>query len=334
MELNREAMFWATEGERVRCGLCPQRCLIAEGRTGVCTVRKNGSGRLVPLTYGRVSSVHMDPIEKKPLYHFHPGTWILSLGSWGCNLSCDFCQNWQISMEEAPTRTLAPEDAVELALTEQAGGRNIGIAFTYNEPLIWYEYLRDTAELSHQRGLKNAVVTNGQIEEEPLRELLPHIDAMNVDVKAMSGEFYSRLCSGPSEPPRRTVEMLHAAGKHVEVTNLLIPEENDSEEQVRELVDWLAGVSDRIPLHFSRYHPAHKLAHPPTSLESLERAWRVAREKLKYVYIGNARLRGASDTLCPSCGETAVSRGDMYGAKTHLENGMCSACGSEVDIVS
>ncbi len=331
--MERDAMYWQAEGERVRCRLCPHHCLIADGKRGLCTVRENQGGRLVPLTYGLVTSVQMDPIEKKPLFHFHPGSRILSLGTWGCNLSCDFCQNWQISKEEAPTQPMAPSDAVGLALREQTRSRNIGIAFTYNEPLMWYEYLLDTSRPAREAGLKNVLVTNGQIEEEPLRELLPTIDAMNVDVKSMSRDFYRRLCSWPEGPPRRTVEM--AFGKcHVEVTNLLIPGENDASEQIQELVDWLAGVSDRIPVHFSRYHPAYKMAKPPTPLASLERAWRIASEKLKYVYVGNAAIPGTEDTHCPRCGEVVVERAGFWGAELKLKDGKCGACGSEVDLVT
>ncbi len=331
--MEREAMYWEAEGERVRCQLCPQRCLIADGKRGVCAVRENRGGRLVPLTYGLVTSVHLDPVEKKPLFHFHPGSQILSIGTWGCNLSCEFCQNWEISKEEAPTRKLAPREAVALASSDKARTGNLGISFTYNEPLIWYEYLTDTCRPAHEEGLKTVLVTNGEIEEEPLRELLPLIDAMNVDVKSMSGDFYRRLCRGPSEPPRRTVEM--AFGQcHVEVTNLLIPGENDAPEQIGELVNWLVGVSDRIPLHFSRYHPAYRMTKPPTPLASLERAWRIAREKLKYVYVGNVSIPGTGDTYCPNCGAVAVARAGYWGAELRLTDGKCSACGGEVDVVT
>ena len=334
MSLDREAMYWSTQGDCVRCGLCPHRCLIRPGDTGICTVRANRGGELVALTYGRVGSVHLDPIEKKPLYHFHPGKSILSLGSWGCNLSCDFCQNWQISMDEVPTRELGPDAAVSLALHEQALGDNVGIAFTYNEPLVSFEYVLDTARLAGEHGLVSAVVTNGEIAEGPLRELLPHLDALNVDIKAMSDDFYRRICSGPAGPPRRTVEMAYAAGRHVEVTNLLIPGENDASDEIGELVDWLAGVSDRIPIHFSRYHPAHKMTAPPTPAVALARAHEIAAEKLKYVYVGNARLPGATDTLCPGCGETLVARDMRYGASPSMRDGTCPACGIEADIVT
>lgn len=328
----RQAEYWHTEGERIRCDLCPHHCLIAEGKRGVCRVRANRGGSLVPLTYGVVTAVNLDPIEKKPLYHFYPGSRILSVGSWGCNLSCDFCQNWEISGDEVPGRRLFPQEAVELADREQKRG-NIGLSYTYNEPMIWFEYVLDTSKLIHERGLKNVLVTNGEIEEAPLEEMLPYIDAMNVDIKAMSDNFYRRLCHGPSDVPRRTVEK--AFGRClVEVTNLLIPGENDSPEQIQALVDWAASISDRLPVHFSRYHPAHKMTLPPTPVASLERAYAIAREKLKYVYIGNASVPGASDTRCPSCGAIVVARDWFSVLETHVQAGRCRYCGNEVDIVA
>ncbi|MBM3472725.1 MAG: AmmeMemoRadiSam system radical SAM enzyme [Armatimonadetes bacterium] len=328
----REAAYWSVEGERVRCALCPHHCLIAEGKQGLCGVRGNRGGRLRALTYGVVTAANLDPIEKKPLYHFHPGSAILSLGSWGCNLSCDFCQNWHISTGEVPGSHLSPQEAADLAVREERRG-NIGISYTYNEPLIWFEYVLDTSRLVRERGLKNVLVTNGEIEEGPLEELLPYIDAMNVDIKAMADDFYRRLCHGPGSVPRRTVE--RALGRcHVEVTNLLIPGENDSAEQVGALVDWVAGLSDRIPVHFSRYHPAHKMTKPPTPLASLEQAYRIASEKLKYVYVGNARLPNASDTRCPSCGAVVVERDGFSASPPRLSDGRCGECGSEVDLVT
>jgi pyruvate formate lyase activating enzyme len=332
MAVEREAEFWSREGDRIRCALCPQRCLIADGRRGLCGVRENRAGRLTPLTYGRITGAHLDPIEKKPLYHFHPGSAILSIGSWGCNLSCGFCQNWHLSEGETPTSRLSPREATALAERDVRLG-NIGLAFTYNEPLIWYEYVLDTAELLHERGLKAVLVTNGEIEAEPLEALLPHIDAMNVDIKAMGEDFYRRLCRGPADVPRRTVE--RAFGRcHVEVTNLLIPGENDSAAEVAALVDWAAGLSDRLPVHFSRYHPAHEMTAPATPLGSLERAYALAREKLKYVYIGNASLPGASDTHCPACGTVVVRRTGFAATPALSETGGCHACGSEVDLVA
>ena len=326
-------MYWAPEGDegQLRCRLCPHHCLIAEGRTGRCTVRGARGGKLFPLTYGRVSSVALDPIEKKPLYHFHPGSRILSVGSWGCNLACDFCQNWSLSHHEVPTQHLPPEAAVRLA-QQQPG--NIGLAFTYNEPLIWYEYVLDTSRLLHEAGLKSVLVTNGETETEPLAELLPFVDALNVDVKAYGDRFYRELCKGPAAVPRRTVEVA-AARCHVEVTNLLVTNWNDSEADIRALVDWLATVRADIPLHFSRYHPDHKLDEPPTPLGTLQRALAIGREQLRFVYVGNARAEGGSDTLCPRCGRLVVERLGFEARTPGLDpHGRCRDCGAELNIVT
>ena len=314
---------------RIRCRLCPHECRIAEGKTGICRVRQHRDGALYALTYSQVTSVNLDPIEKKPLYHFHPRSLILSVGTLGCNLACDFCQNWQISQDTAPTRTLTPQQAVELAQGER---RNIGIAFTYNEPLIWYEYVHDTAYLARERGLKNVLVTNGYINEEPLRKLLPAIDAMNVDIKSYSDDFYRTLCKGKAEPPRRTAEIAHAEGCLVELTNLIIPGYNDAEDDLRALVDWVAGIDPAIPLHFSRYHPAHKLQAPPTPVETLQTAYRIAKKKLKYVYLGNVIDVGGDDTECPACGATVVLRSGFSARVTGVEDGKCTRCGAEVKI--
>lgn len=327
----REAMFYDVEGERTDCRLCPWHCHIKPGNVGRCTVRKNVNGRLHTLNYGEVTSLALDPIEKKPLYHFHPGSMILSVGTFGCNLKCGFCQNWQISQERAATRTLLPEDALELAQKYAAEG-NIGLAYTYNEPFIWYEYVRDTAPLIQAAGLHNVLVTNGIVEQEPLEELLPYIDAMNVDIKSMSEKFYLKHCAGQALPARQTVE--RAFGKtHVEITNLIIPGENDSEAELRELVNWAASVSPELPIHFSAYHPDYQFEAPPTPPATLRLAYELAREKLHYVYVGNLRLDGTTDTACPQCGQRLIVRQGMTGRVTGLDQqGRCAACGSAANV--
>jgi pyruvate formate lyase activating enzyme len=327
----REAMFWeGGEGGRVHCLLCPNDCRIAEGETGACRVRQNIDGVLRTLNYERVSAVHMDPIEKKPLFHFHPGSEILSLGTVGCNLSCAFCQNWSISQGTAGTRRMSSEEAVALALDKPS---NIGIAYTYNEPFIWYEFMADTAPQIKEAGLHNVLVTNGYVSERPLRELLPYIDAMNVDIKAMGADFYRELCRGRPEPPRRTVEIAHEAGCLVEVTNLVIPNWNDDEAGIRALVDWVAGISKDIPLHFSRYHPDHKMTEPPTPADTLLRAQEIAREKLDYVYIGNVWGGAGENTLCPNCGETVIERQGFAVSQLRVHGGECDHCGAAVKVV-
>lgn len=327
----REAMFYAVAGERTDCELCPWHCHIGPDRTGRCTVRRNTRGVLHTLNYAEVTSLALDPIEKKPLYHFKPGSTILSLGSFGCNLSCGFCQNWQLSQERAPSRTIPPAQAVQLAV-EQVPAGNVGIAYTYNEPFVWYEYVRETAPLVQQAGLCNVLVTNGIIETQPLEELLPFIEAMNVDIKSMSERFYLQHCKGQALPARQTVERVFGRC-HVELTNLLIPGENDSEEDLRALVDWAASVSPDLVLHFSAYHPDYEFATPATPPETLRRAYELAKQKLRHVYVGNIDLPGTRDTECAGCGRLLVSRQGRRGKVVGLSNeGRCAGCGANTDI--
>ncbi|MDP2871932.1 MAG: AmmeMemoRadiSam system radical SAM enzyme [Bacillota bacterium] len=322
------------EGDRggVLCLLCPQECHIRPGGRGKCRYRRNFAGQLHATSYGRISAHGLDPIEKKPLYHFMPGSVIFSVGTVGCNLACGFCQNWQISQEEAETEYLSPHDAARLAGIE-AGGcrRSVGLAYTYSEPLVWWEYVYDTALLVRQSGLANVLVTNGYVAEEPLRALLPLVDAMNVDVKAFTDDFYRDICRGQLAPVLRTVEMANAAGTHVEVTTLLVPGLNDAPEEVERLASWLAGVNPGIPLHFSRYFPNYRMREPgPTPAASLQRARDIARRHLQYVYIGNAFEVEAADTICPGCG-AAVIRRDGYGVSMEgLREGACASCGRRI----
>jgi pyruvate formate lyase activating enzyme len=320
----KECAYWQAADDRVLCTLCPLNCRIAEGRAGACKVRVNHAGRLIATTYGRVSSAHLDPIEKKPLFHFYPGSVILSLGTLGCNLSCQFCQNWTISQEMSPTRALSAAQAVEMAAGEQG---NIGIAFTYNEPVIWFEYVMETAALARERGLKNVMVTNGFANREPWVELLRYVDAVNVDVKSMRPEFYRRICRGKMEPVLENVRLAKEAGCWVEVTNLVVTNHNDAPEDFEKLTDWLDSIDPDIPLHFSRYHPDYKMTDPPTPLATLERAAEIARRKLRYVYVGNVLSRGGEDTVCPSCGAVVIGRSGFSITRAAVRDGKCAACG-------
>ena len=327
----KEALYWEPGGNgRVQCLLCPHGCRIAEGEVGQCRVRRNVGGVLRSLNYGRVSSVHWDPIEKKPLFHFHPGATILSLGTIGCNLACAFCQNWSISQSLPGTRHMSPDEAVLLAKKEKS---NIGISYTYNEPFIWYEFVLETARLAKAEGLKNVLVTNGYVNEKPLRELLPYIDAMNIDIKSMNEDFYRELCRGRPEPPRRTAEIARESGCLVEITNLVIPNWNDRDEDVRALIDWVASLGTDVALHFSRYHPDYKMTEPPTPAETLFRARELAKEKLPYVYIGNLPGAGGEDTICPKCGAVVVERSGFGVTRLAIKNGRCESCGGEIPIV-
>jgi len=299
-EKHYPAMYYEKlDGQRVRCFLCPHNCNIPSGHTGICGVRYNDGGTLIAESYGRITALALDPIEKKPLSRFHPGSFILSAGSYGCNLICSFCQNHSISMERVredrkePSLSgrrrwvfVPPEDLVEKAL-DLVDEDNIGIAYTYNEPLISYEYVYECSRLAHEKGMKNVLVTNGYISPEPLREILPYIDAMNIDLKSFRDEFYTKICGGFSEHVKNTIRM--AAGScHVEVTTLIIPGLNDSADEMHELASWLASISPEIPLHLSRFFPNYRmLDRPPTPPQTIYSLVSVAREYLKYVYTGN-----------------------------------------------
>lgn len=322
----KEALYYQRLADGVACRLCPKQCLIREGRTGFCRVRRNTGGKLYAENYGACTSYALDPIEKKPLYHFYPGSYILSIGTWGCNFACRFCQNWQIAQAEPQTQALPPERAVDMALA--AGPRNIGLAYTYSEPSVWYEYVLDTARLAAARGLKNVLVTNGFISPAPLRELLGHIDALNIDVKAFSERFYRELCAGGLADVKQTVE-LAAARAHVEITCLVVPGQNDSPEEIAALAAWLAGISRDIPLHLSRYFPNYQLDLPATPLSTLETARAAAARHLNYVYVGN--VGGAANTHCPVCGGVVVDR--EAGSVRIAAGNKCPRCASPVAIV-
>lgn len=281
-----EAAFYERLADKsVECGLCPHSCKIPPGKTGFCGVRYNLDGTLSAASYGRVTGIALDPIEKKPLYHFYPGTKILSLGSYGCNFRCGFCQNYEISMQRAEFRKLSPEDVAAIS-REAAPKGNIGVAYTYNEPLIGYEFVEHCARLIASQGQKNVLVTNGFVCREPLKRLLPFIHAMNIDLKSFCPAFY-RDISGCLADVRRTIEYA-ASCCHVEVTTLIIPGKNDSPEEMKSLSGWLSTVNRDIPLHISRFFPAHKLRHiPPTPKETIDRLVEVAQQDLRNVYPGN-----------------------------------------------
>ncbi|MBQ9459874.1 MAG: AmmeMemoRadiSam system radical SAM enzyme [Oscillospiraceae bacterium] len=270
------------------CALCFHRCTLDEGQTGLCRARGNRGGRIVPLNYGKVVSLALDPIEKKPLRRFRPGSMILSVGSFGCNLRCPFCQNSEISMAgegELAVRDISPEMLASLALELRERG-NIGAAYTYNEPLVGYEYVLDCARAVRERGMCSVLVTNGTIEEAPWRALLPYIDAVNIDLKGFTEAWYRRL-GGDLETVKRNIA-LAVEFCHVEVTTLLVPGENDSEEEIRALSSWLASVSPDIPLHLSRFFPRYRMTdRPATDVETVYRLAQAARGALRFVYTGN-----------------------------------------------
>ena len=268
----------------IACHLCPNECRIQDGKRGSCGVRINKGGVLYSEVYGKATGIHLDPIEKKPLYRYHPGEYILSLGTKGCNFHCDFCQNFSIPQKsDAPTADITSDEIVNKA--KDAG--SFGIAYTYNEPFMWYEFVLDTAKLAKKNGLKNVLVTNGYVNIEPLNEMLPYIDAMNIDVKSFNEDFYVKICKGRLRPVLETVKI--AAKKcHVELTNLIIPTLNDSDESIKKMAQWICdNPGPDTPLHLSRYFPCYKSEMPPTPIKTLEKLRETAMKKLKYVYLGN-----------------------------------------------
>jgi len=325
LEKLKEAEFYTALGEgKVKCILCPHNCAIKEGSQGICGVRGNRGGKLVTYNYGKISGIALDRIEKKPLYHFYPGSHILSVGTYGCNFSCTFCQNWEIAKTTPACSDLSPQDLVMKALEIQD---NIGIAYTYNEPTIWYEFVLESSKIAKLKGLKNVLITNGYIESEPLAKLIPFIDAVNIDLKGSSPRFYKELCGGTSQ---QVLETIITADRscHVEITNLLIPDSNDYNRDIEELCKMIFNINANIPLHFSRYYPAYKLHKDPTPEETMYRAKEIGSRWLKYVYLGNL-WESDNNTYCPMCRNLLVER---YGIimPWGIEKGKCLKCGYDI----
>lgn len=306
------------------CRLCPVGCRLRRGQDGPCGTRTNRDGAMVPLHYGRVATMALDPIEKKPLYHFHPGRRILSVAAPGCNLHCLFCQNWSLSQRpQAPTRAASGDELVAAALREGS----VGLAFTYSEPLVWFEFVRDTARKARAAGLAVVLVTNGYLNAAPLRELLPLVDAANIDLKSMDERFYRRVCKARLQPVLDAIGAFTAAGVHVELTNLVIPGHNDDDTSLGRLVDFVAGLGRPVPLHFSAYHPAWKLTAPPTPRATLLRARELARRRLDWVYLGNVAGPEGRDSHCPACDALLVDRSGDGGVPRLGPGAACPGCG-------
>ena len=307
-----------TQGKTVVCELCPRQCRIAEGKSGFCFARQNHDGQLVSVTYGRSTGFCLDPIEKKPLYHFLPGTATLSMGTIGCNLGCLHCQNWQSS------RNRNLDSLTEAASPEMIAGtaRKLGcpsVSLTYNEPIIWSEYVVDTARACRKQGIKTVAVTNGTIRPEPAKWFFESIDAANVDLKSFRASFYRDIASGTLQPVLDTlIYLAKETGVWLEITNLVIPGENDSLGELKDLCDWIVSeLGDHVPLHFSAFHPAHRLLHrPPTDAETLFRAREIAQSSgLRHVYLGNLASTRHQTTYCGKCGASLIER-DGYGTRT------------------
>jgi len=307
----------------LQCELCPHNCKINDNKTGICKVRKNIDGKLYSLNYGRVSSLGIDPVEKKPLYHFHPQAEVLSVGSWGCNMACSFCQNWQISQQKPQLRDYKPAEIVQTALKKDIEL----LAYTYSEPTVFYEFMLETAEIAHEKDLKNIMVSNGFINQKPLKRLIPYLDAANIDLKAFNNEFYEQHCRGGLEAVKRTIKILVQA-IHLEVTTLIVTDLNDDIKELESLFSWLADINREIPLHLSRYHPAYQLNNPPTDLELMKKAYHTAKKYLDHVYLGNTIINNTADSYCNSCGEKVIKR-KGYKVENSLDGNKCPNCGAK-----
>lgn len=331
------AKFWRpADKQDADCFLCSHRCRIRNGNRGICGVRVNSGGMLYSLVYGRLIAENVDPIEKKPLYHFLPGTRSYSIATPGCNFRCDFCQNWQISQarDDLDQYTKARVDPGEI-VSDALRAKCASIAYTYTEPTIFMEYALDVAGIAKSKGIKNVFVTNGYETPEAVDAMRGLIDAANVDLKSFSDEFYRKACKGRLEPVLDSIRGMHAAGIHVEVTTLVVPTRNDSDEELAELASFLAGVSRDIPWHISRFHPDYKAMDSfPTPISTLEKAARIGEDKgLRFIYIGNVFETDRQDTRCPQCGETVIQRSLMQVKSMRIDTGKCASCGAPLPIV-
>ena len=332
----KEALFYTElEDKSIECYLCPHNCKIKDQKRGVCGVRKNIGGKLYSENYGEITGLGFDPIEKKPLYHYHPGRNILSVGSIGCNLKCFFCQNWEISQatidDISRQHTYEVEDIVNLALQRKD---NLGIAYTYNEPVIYYEFMVDVAREIKKQGLQNVVVTNGFINREPLQELMDYIDAFSIDLKGFTNEFYRKHTKSSFDPIKESLVQIRKNDKFLEVINLVIPTLNDDPGEFEDMMKWMKdNLGENTPLHISRYFPSYKSTIEPTSPSKLKEFYNLASQYLNYVYVGNIMLNEGSNTYCHRCGTLLVKREGYYTQTPGLdEEGKCTNCGNKVFI--
>lgn len=324
-----DALFYEKYKDKTKCYLCPHNCTIADGKFGLCSVRKNEEGILKTINYGEITAMAMDPIEKKPLYHFKPGKSILSVGSFGCNLFCAFCQNYSIAQYRPKSEYMSSEELVEKCLNIRD---NIGIAFTYNEPSIWYEYIYETSKKLKKRDphINILLITNGYMEIKPLVKLLPYIDAMNIDLKSFQQDYYKEVCKGNFQSVLRTIEE-SSTRCHVEITTLLVNGLNDSEEEIEKIASYLGNLDRDIPLHLSRYFPTYKMDRPPTEIEVMLRGRDIAKKYLNYVYLGNI-ANVDNSTYCPKCGKLLVERRSFL-SKIYIDNCNCPECGYNIKIL-
>ena len=321
--------FYKEDKNNIQCNLCPHNCRLSEGKFGVCKLRTVKDGIPISINYGEVTSANVDPIEKKPLYHFKPSKDILSIGTFGCNMTCSFCQNHEISQTKPQTEFIDAEKLISLIGNIP---NNAGIAFTYNEPFMWYEYILDTAKKikEYNADISVVIVTNGYVNKEPLLKILPYVDAMNIDLKGYTNRYYNKICGASLNPVLETIKIA-SEHTHVEITTLMVSGENDSVDEIKEIAKFISSVDKNIPLHLSRYFPRYQMDNPPTLVEDIMKAKEEASKYLNYVYIGN--VSGVdNNTYCPSCGYNLISR-DFYTTTINMENNKCPNCNEHIYIV-
>jgi pyruvate formate lyase activating enzyme len=328
-----EADFYhKLEGKLVACDLCPRRCVIAPGQRGFCQTRENRDGRLYTIVYGRPCAVNKEPIEKAPFFHFLPGRERITLATVGCNQTCKYCQNWELSqarLEDVPSQDLSPADVVALAAKEKVPI----ICFTYTEPVVFYEYMMDIAKLARAKGIRTAVVTGGYINPEPLRQLCSAVDAIKIDLKGFTPEFYRNVCGSTLEPVLEACKTVAQSHTHLELVNLVVPALNDDTTTLRKMCRWIReNVGDTVPVHFTRFHPEYRMqSTPPTPTATLERAVAIAKsEGLKFVYVGNVPGNPAENTYCPACGKLLIRRSGYSVSVNHVKDGKCPYCGTHI----
>ncbi len=330
---SHEALFYESLSDnKIKCKLCPRGCIITDGSRGYCRVRQNQGGKLFSLVYGKACTKNCDPIEKKPFFHVLPGTKSFSIATVGCNFACRFCQNWDIS--QASPESFEVKETLPVRIVEEAkAAKARSIAYTYSEPIIFYEYMLDCAKAAKAENIANVMVTNGFIKEEPLRKILQELTAIKIDFKAFSDSFYEKVCEGELEPVKRTLKIISETKTWLEIVVLLIPTLNDSEDEIKRMSQWLTKeVGNKVPLHFSRFTPMYKLRNlPPTPLDTLQKAREIAmKEGMQFVYIGNVPGHEGENTFCPSCKKILIRRFGYSILENHIKGGNCSFCNSEI----
>ncbi|NIP44611.1 MAG: AmmeMemoRadiSam system radical SAM enzyme [candidate division Zixibacteria bacterium] len=328
-----KAMYYKKlEGTAIECELCPRHCLVTDLERGYCGVRENQGGEYYTLVHSRACAMNIDPIEKKPLFHFHPGTAAFSIATAGCNVNCKFCQNWDISQvrpEQVTNVELQPDEIVRICRERSVPT----VAYTYSEPVVFYEYMHDTCIEGQKRGIKNVMITGGYIEKEPLKKIIPLMDAIKVDLKSYSEQYYKDVVNGELQPVLDALKIMHDEGIWLELVYLVVPTMNDGTKELTDLCQWIkTNLSDSVPIHFTRFHPTYLMTNlPPTPVKTLEKAFDIARQSgLKFPYIGNVPGHSGEHTYCPGCGEVIIERRGFRIGKTKLKEGKCGNCGTVV----